>query len=186
VVLNHFPPHKVFFFIFRWTCLKKLPLDSVGRGEGVHARGNLTAGKGRKWTPWSTGGFAENSAATGPFNGAEPVFELPYWGGVEPQVDPLDCFDVTHLPHFPHSLSSIKFIYLYKNNKKIGVKGEVLGAYKIRWPHWHKVFFHFYLFQSKKIRCHHIVLGEGREEGLRLEPRKRTNVIAPIQCRQRS
>jgi hypothetical protein len=24
------------------------------------------------------------------------VFELPYWGGVEPQVDPLDRFDVQH------------------------------------------------------------------------------------------
>jgi hypothetical protein len=85
----------------------------------------------------------------------------------------------THLPHFPHSLPSIKFIYLYKNNKKIGAKGEVLGTYEVRLPHWHKVFFHFYLFQSKKIRCHHIVLGEEREEGLRLEPRKKTSVIAP-------
>jgi hypothetical protein len=43
--------------------------------------------------------------------------------------------NVTHLLHFPHSLPSIKFIYLYKNNKKIGAKGEVLGTYEVHWPH---------------------------------------------------
>jgi hypothetical protein len=66
----------------------------LGEGKGVHARGNLTAEKERKQTPQSTSGFAENSAAIESFNGAKPVFELPYWEGVELQVDPLDRFDM--------------------------------------------------------------------------------------------
>jgi hypothetical protein len=71
---------------------------------GVESQGNVRSKQshsreGEKMNPmvdqWVRRKLSSNSIW--PFNGAEPVFELPYWGGVEPQVDPLDRFDVLRI-----------------------------------------------------------------------------------------